>query len=344
MDIHRSSKRIYRFIMMATSGTLVLSSLWVPPGEAQQSKQVARKRFVITGGTVGAPIYAVGGLLGTLIDEKIPGANASVTTGQGFTALEQVHKGEAQIGMAGGDVIASAYAGREPFKEPRKDIRILGKLASLYYYCLILGDRNISSIEEIREKRIALKLTTSPKGSLSEFSTRKIFEAHGITFQDIVKWGGKVSYVSWADSANLMRDGHADAVSLYGVAPIPVFSELEMSRSLRLITPSAGMLKNLVAGLGGHMIVPLRPGVYKAVDKPIPTLGTFQTLIARADMPEEDAYQITKLAFDPENVKKFKGLLRDYADALTPEQATEGLGAPLHPGAERYYRERGWLK
>ncbi len=341
MDRHLWLYWYYRAIIVFLISAFLFIGLPAPSSDAQQAP---RKRFVITGGTVGAPIYAVGGLLGTLIDQKIPGANASVTTGQGFTALEQVHRGEAQIGMAGGDVIASAYTGREPFKEARKDIRILGKLAGLYYYCLILAEKNISTIEEIKEKRIPLKLTTSPKGSLSEFSTRKVLEAHGITFQDIAKWGGKISYVSWADSANLMRDGHADAVSLYGVAPIPVFSELEMSRSLKILTPNSGMLKNLVASLGGHIIVSLRPGVYKSVDKPISTLGTFQTLIVRADMPEEDAYQITRVAFDPENAKKFKGLLRDYGDALTPGQAAEGLGAPLHPGAERYYRERGWIK
>jgi TRAP transporter TAXI family solute receptor len=131
---------------------------------------------------------------------------------------------------------------------------------------------------------------------------------------------------------------------LYGVVPIPVFSELEMSRPVKILTPNLEMLKKLVASLGGHSIVPIRAGVYKAVEKPIPTLGTFQTLIVRADMAEEDAYMVSKLAFGPENLKKFKGLIRDYGDALTPERAAEGVAAPLHPGAERYYRERGWLK
>ena len=341
MNRHLRLNRYYRAIITFFMGAFLFIGLQVPSSEAQQAP---RKRFVITGGTVGAPIYAVGGLLGTLIDEKIPGANASVTTGQGFTALEQVVKGEAQIGMCGGDVIANAYAGREPFKEPRKNIRILGKLAGLYYQFIILSDKNISSMEEIKEKRSPLRLTTSPKGSLSEFSTRKVLEAYGITFQEIAKWGGKVSHVSWADSGNLMRDGHADAVSLYGVVPIPVFSELEMSRPIKLLAPSSEMLKKLVVSLGGHNIVPIRAGVYKAVDKPVQTLGTFQTLIARADMAEEDAYQICKLAFDPDHIKKFKGLLKDYGDALTPEQAADGLAAPLHPGAERYYRERGWFK
>jgi len=323
-------------------GAFLSTGLLVPTSGAEQPS--AKRKYVITGGVVGAPIYAVGGLLATLMDEKMPGVNASVTTGQGFTALEQVHKGEAQIGMCGMDVIANAYTGREPFKEPRKDMRILGKLAGLYYHFIILADKNISSLEEIKDKRPPLRLTTSPKGSLSEFSTRKVLEAYGITYQDLAKWGGKLSHVSWADSANLMRDGHADAVSLYGVVPIPVFSELEMSRPIKILTPNLEMLKKLVASLGGHSIVPIRAGVYKAAEKPIPTLGTFQTLIVRADMPEEDAYMISKLAFDPENLKKFKGLIRDYADALTPEQAAEGLTAPLHPGAERYYRERGWLK
>jgi TRAP transporter TAXI family solute receptor len=128
------------------------------------------------------------------------------------------------------------------------------------------------------------------------------------------------------------------------VVPIPVFSELEMTRPIKVLAPSPEMLKKLIASLGGHSIVPIRAGVYKAVDKPIPTLGTFQTLIVRADMAEEDAYQICKVAFDPDHRKKFKGLLKDYGDALTPEQAADGLAVPLHPGAEKYYRERGWLK
>ena len=303
-----------------------------------------KKKYVITGGTVGAPIYAVGGLLATLIDEKISGMSASVTTGQGFTALEQVHKGDAQIGMAPGFVIANAIAGKKPFKEPRKDIRILGRMAGLYYQFLILESKNVSSIAEIKGKKLPIKLTTSPKGSLSEFSARQVLGAYGITFEDLGKWGGKVSHVSWADSANLMRDGHADAVSLFGVAPIPVFSELDISRPLRLLVPSDQVARKLLEGLSGWNLVEVAAGTYKTITKPVPTLGTYQTMVVRADMPAEDAYQITKLAFDLGNLKKFKGLIRDYADAFASGKGTENLPAPLHPGAEKYYRERGWIK
>lgn len=319
---------------------LILS---VPVTDAAQVQQT-KKKFVITGGTVGAPIYAVGGLLATLIDEKMPGANASVTTGQGFTALEQVVKNEAQIGMAAGFVIANARAGKEPFKEPRKNIRILGRMAGLYYHLLVLESKNISSIQEIKEKKIPLRLTTSPKGSLSEFSARKVLEAHGITFEDIVKWGGKISYVSWADSANLMRDGHADGVSLFGVAPIPVFSELDLARPVKVLVPGPGEMKKLLTELGGYNTVYMAAGTYKTMAAAIPTIGTYQTMVVRDDMPLEDAYAITKLAFDTENLKKFKGLIRDYGDAFATGKGAEDLPAPLHPGAEKYYRERGWIK
>lgn len=313
-------------------------------GYANAQAQKIKKKYVLTGGIVGAPIYAVCGLLATLIDEKMPGVSGSVTTGQGFTALEQVHKGEAHIGMVPGFVIASAIAGKDPFKEPRKDIRILGRVAGLYYQFLILESKNVSSISEIKEKKMPLRLTTSPKGSLSEFSTRKVLEAYGFTYEDMIKWGGKVSYVSWADSANLMRDGHADAVSLFGVAPVPVFSELEISRPLKLLVPHKDVAPKLLADLSGWNFVTLASGTYKTVIHPVSTLGTYQTMVARADMPEEDAYQITKLAFDQENLRKFKGLIRDYGDAYAMGKATEDLPAPLHPGAEKYYRERGWLK
>ena len=334
-----------RFVRAAAFfGMAVLLITGIAAGSAEAQATGGKKKYVITGGTVGAPIYAVGGLLATLIDEKMPGVSASVTTGQGFTALEQVHKGDAQIGMAPGFVIASAIAGKDPFKEPRKDIRILGRMAGLYYQFLILENKNVSSLAEIKEKKLPIKLTTSPKGSLSEFSARKVLGAYAITFEDIAKWGGKVSHVSWADSANLMRDGHADAVSLFGVAPIPVFSELDISRPIRLLVPDDDVARKLLAGLSGWNIVNVAPGTYKTITKPVPTLGTYQTMVVRADMPEEDAYHITKLAFDTENLKKFKGLIRDYADAFAAGKGAEDLPAPLHPGAEKYYRERGWIK
>lgn len=340
------STRLQRRTIRVLALTTMIGSLLVVVGLAGRpgAQAAAGGKYVISGGTVGAPIYAVGGLLATVMNQKMPGTNALVTTGQGFTALEQVHKGDAQIAYVAGHVIAAATAGIEPFKEPRKDIRILGRVAGLYFQLLVLADKNITSIADIAGKKIPVRLTTSPKGSLSEFSTRKVLEAYGIGLPDIVKLGGKLSYVSWADSANLMRDGHADAVSLFGVAPVPVFSELEFSRPLRLLVPSADVVKRLTAEQKGFSLVLLRAGVYKAVDRPTPTLGTFQTMIVREDMPEDVAYRIAKLAFDPENVKRFKGLIGDYADALTPEQAAQDLEAPLHPGAARYYRERGWLK
>lgn len=332
------------FWTAALVGMAVLFIIGSAAGPAQAQAPGGKKKYVLTGGIVGAPIYAVCGLLATLIDEKMPGVSGSVTTGQGFTALEQVHKGDAHIGMVPGFVIASAIAGKDPFKEPRKDIRILGRVAGLYYQFLILESKNISSLAEIKEKKLPIRFTTSPKGSLSEFSARKVLGAYGITFEDIVKWGGKVSHVSWADSANLMRDGHADAVSLFGVAPIPVFSELDISRPLRLLVPSEDAARKLLAELNGWNIVTLASGTYKTVTQAVRTLGTYQTMVVRADMPEEDAYRITKLAFDAENLKKFKGLIRDYADAFAAGKGTEDLPAPLHPGAEKYYRERGWIK
>ena len=99
MEGRKRGPRIFRTGVWLTLAGLILLALSAPtPGRAQGRKDV------ITGGTVRAPIYAASGLLATLISEKLPGVTASVTTGQGFTALEQVHKGDAQIGFVPGGV------------------------------------------------------------------------------------------------------------------------------------------------------------------------------------------------------------------------------------------------
>jgi hypothetical protein len=100
INTKNKKERIFRAVALFTAGGFILSFVTVDFATAQASG--GKKKFVITGGTVGAPIYAVGGFLGSLIDEKIHGANASVTTGQGFTALEQVFPKQVLITIARG--------------------------------------------------------------------------------------------------------------------------------------------------------------------------------------------------------------------------------------------------
>jgi uncharacterized protein len=308
------------------------------------SSAFGQNRIIITMGPMGGTMYPVGAAIAEMITQNIPNTTATVTVGGSITNIELVHKGERQMGHTTAELVRAAMSGGiEPFTEHRNNIRTLAKIQTQYFQLGILNKVGIRSWEEIKEKKYPLKLCANPRGNVSELVLRRVLKEYGITYDDIKAWGGKVHFVSASDAVSLIQDGHGEAIIMFTSLPAPSFTEISLNRPLHVLPIKEEIVAKLSSQYGyTRAVVPA--GIYKGQEKDSPTVSAGIILVINAGIPEPVVYQITKLINSPEGRKKIGAIHADIGKEFTLEKAAQDLGGPLHPGAERYYREAGVLK
>jgi TRAP transporter TAXI family solute receptor len=199
----------------------------------------------------------------------------------------------------------------------------------------------ITSLEQAIAKKYPFNFATKAVGSLGELTAALVLGMYGTSYDEIKSWGGSVTLVDSANVIAMLKDGKADISIDQTTNAQPNWVELGMTTSIRVTTPGAEMRKKLLAQGYAETILPA--GSYNnAVKEDMPTVGSANNMVVSADVDEETVYQITK------GICENKALLVSmFAPFEAFDPATAGhvskAGAPLHPGAERYYKERGWM-
>jgi TRAP transporter TAXI family solute receptor len=215
----------------------------------------------------------------------------------------------------------------------------VANLDTYWYVFAVRAGVPIKSFEELKAKKYPLRLAVMPRGSSGEWDTRKVLQAYGITFDDIVAWGGKVTHVSFPTAVGMMKDGQADAFGQVCTPGHPAWTQLATTTKLRFMPINKQVADKFSADYGFNSSV-LPKGTFPGVDRDVPVLG-FATLLLTTDKMSSDlAYKITKAICTnkEELVRAYKG-----AKVFDPKRAA-AVPLPLHPGAVKYYREAGILK
>jgi TRAP transporter TAXI family solute receptor len=245
------------------------------------------------------------------------------------------YQGKLNIAYSFSDTIGDAWEGKEDFKSVGKvqNIRILASLFPEPTQFAVYVDSGITSVPQLKGK----KITPGPRGSAIEIVTRRILEAYGMTTKD-VQW----QPLGFADAAEQMLDHHIDAI-LYGamVYPAPPLVTVSSQRQIRLLSLTDEVINKMVKGYKGIEPFTLASGSYKGVDYPVKGVASNVILIVREDMPEAIAYSITKTI--AENFDRYIVVTKAMAMGKVNEMGKD-VGFPYHPGALKYYKEKGWVK
>lgn len=296
------------------------------------------EKLVVAGGPAGGNWYGLAGSIAELIKDEFPDLFVSVMPGGSLVNIELVEKGEVQLGLTVAHLYLSASKGVSPFEKIYKNLRALAEVGiSDQALFLVREEIPINSLEELKEKKYPLRLTTSPKTSSPALATARLLEQYQITFDDLKSWGGSVIFTSYSDSVNLVADGHADAfVSAVG----PAMVELISRRPMKLLSPKEKIVDQLVEQYGyAKNFMP--KGKYPWVVEDAWTIGEPNIILVSIEVPEEIVYRITKILCENPRVVQDWGAQHANFD---PKTAWKNVGASLHPGAERYYREAGYMK
>lgn len=293
------------------------------------------------GGGVGGTWYSTLASLAELFKEKVANVNVEVVPGGGVANPVRVAKGDVELAWSYPPFTAAALEGRNPYKTPEKGIRgIATGFNPGYLHLVVTEDTGVHSIEEIVKKKIPLKFVTGKKSTTTGWFFDHMWEYFGISPETIESWGGKVVYAAYGDWPNLVKDGHANAWLNQIALPDPLIQEIQIYKKLRLL-PFPEDFRNWLAKKYSLSKVIIPAKTYPFQPEDLPTVTMYTALVANEKVPADVVYRLTKaMAENADRVRAIHRGMKEY----NPSIAWENTGAPLHPGAERYYREKKYMK
>ncbi|MFA7413214.1 MAG: TAXI family TRAP transporter solute-binding subunit [Rhizobium sp.] len=286
---------------------------------------------VLTGGTSGV-YYPLGAALSKIYGEKIEGARTQVqATKASVENLNLLQQGKGEIGFALGDSVKLAWEGNADagFKAPLDKLRGIAAIYPNYIQIVAAKESGIASLADMKGKSLSVGAAKSG----TELNARAIFAAAGMSYEDLAK----TEYLPFAESVELMKNRQLDATLQSAGLGVSSIKDLATSVAIQMVA----VPEDVVTKLGAPYIAATIPaGTYQGQDADVPTVAVVNFLITHSDVSDETAYQMTKQLF--ENLPEMEAAHKAAAQ-IKLENALKGMPVPLHPGAERYYKEKGLL-
>lgn len=294
-------------------------------------------QIIKASGPQGSGWYPISVLFSDIWMDELDGVTVTVTEGAGLANLRSVNEGvDADIGITFANDFMDAVNGRGSFEQPLGNILAMADLYPSHFYIAVLESSDIYSIEDLLGKH----LVPGEQGFSGEQVTRIVLDLYGITYEDIEKAGGKISYGGYNDAVQQMRDGIVDAVSLIGAPAVPALTELDVTTPVRLIPIDPGKLDELINSGRGYIRATVPANTYKNLTEDFVTVGLSSLIFARVDLNEDFVYDATKAIWD--NLERIRQEQPARGGAMDVKTALQSVPAELfHPGSLRYYREAG---
>ena len=300
------------------------------PATANATEKASLQTRFVTVGTGGAsgPYNIIGTALTELYAQTF-GVNAKTqTTGASVENLNLLGQGKLEMAFVMSDALSDAVNGQGSFAQKIDNVQQVAALYPNYVQIVTLSKTGINSIEDLRGKRVAV----GAQGSGVELATRALLNGFGITYNDLT-----VDYLGYAEAADGLKSGKLDAAFLTSGLPNSSLMELQQGFDLQLVAVPADKLAEVAKTTPFFNAMPIPKGTYGNAED-IPTAAILNALVVRSDMSEEDVYLLTKTLFD--NLDKLQ-TAHQAAKDIRLDSAQQGLVAPLHAGAKRYYDEVG---
>ncbi|MED4780466.1 TAXI family TRAP transporter solute-binding subunit [Brevibacillus choshinensis] len=328
-------------IMSSVLLVLTVSACGGQPTTAPQAGQSggaaagggAEQKFltIATGGSSG-PYYTLGGAMAKIYKEKL-GYNASVqSTGASVENINLVKAKKADVAFVMSDVTTFAYAGQENFKEGGaiKDLRAMAGLYLNYVQIVTLKDRNIKSVADLKGKRVGVG---APNSGV-EVNARMVLAGHGISYDDI-----KADYLSYAEAIEQLKNNAIDAAFVTSGLPNSTVIDLSTTKDVEIVPIKKEDVEKMKEQFPFFVSAEIPAGLYKN-DQPIQTAAIRNILLVRNDLSDDQVYKLTKTFFDEMEALR---AAHSAAKEIDVKEAGKNLVVPLHPGAEKYYKEVGAL-
>ncbi|WP_127520360.1 TAXI family TRAP transporter solute-binding subunit [Mesorhizobium sp. Z1-4] len=286
---------------------------------------------VLTGGTSGV-YYPLGVALADIYGKTIEGVQTQVqSTKASVENLNLLQQGRGEIAFALGDSVKSAWEGDAEAGFPAKLEKLRGIAAIYPNYIQIVASQEsgIKNFEDLKGKGLSVG---APKSG-TELNARRIFGAMGMSYDDL----GQTEYLPFGESVELIKNRQLDATLQSAGLGVSSIKDLATSLPITMVAVPSSVAETLGAPF---LAATIPAGTYEGQGEDVPTLAITNILVTHSDVSDEVAYQMTKQLF--ENLDSMVAA-HAAAKAISLDKGPMGVPVPLHPGAERYYKEKGLM-
>ncbi|MEQ8898058.1 MAG: TAXI family TRAP transporter solute-binding subunit [Roseovarius sp.] len=317
------------FIKSATAAILAVTA----------SAATAQERFITigTGGQTGV-YYVVGQSICRLVNRGTSDHNLKCTapsTGGSIANINAISAGDMDMGVAQSDWQYHAYNGSSEFEG--KQVEKLRAVFSVHgepFTVVARSDAGADSFDDLFGKRV----NVGNPGSGQRATMDVVLNAMGKSTEDFVL----ASELKPAEQSAALGDNKVDAIVYTVGHPNGSIQEATSTVEAKILPVTGEAIDTLVDENPYYAKATIPGGMYAGTDEDVETFGVKATFVTSADVPEDVVYTVVQAVF--ENFDRFKGLHPAFGTLKEEDMIAAGLSAPLHPGAEKYYRERGWIE
>ena len=291
-----------------------------------------------TGGVTGV-YYPTGGAICRLVNKgrKEHGVRCSVeSTGGSVYNINTIRAGELEFGVAQSDWQYHAYNGTSQFADqgPFEDLRAVFSVHPEPFTVVARADAGVKNFQDLKGKRVNI----GNPGSGQRGTMEVLMDAMGWTMDDFAL----ATELKAAEQSAALCDNQIDAMVYTVGHPSGSIQEATTACDSVLVTVDGPAVEKLIADNSYYRTATIPGGMYRGNDEDVKTFGVGATFVTSAAVSEDTVYTLVKAVFD--NFDAFKSLHPAFANLKPEEMATAGLSAPLHAGAAKYYKEKGWIE
>ncbi len=320
------AKNIFMVAMVVVLSVLCGSSLYAQP----------KKFFAIATGGTGGTYYPLGGILAQALSQQVPEVVVTSQAGNASVAnCNLIRDRQVESAFVQSNVAYNAYNGLEQFKaKPAKNLRFIASLYPETIQIVARADAKIRTVKDIKGKR----LVPGDRGSGTEVDTLNILGAYGYSYKDFAN----VDWLSFSGGAQRLQDKQADVTFTTAGWPTAAITELAIATNIVLVPVDEAKIKELTRKYPFYARISIPRGTYRGQGKDVATITTMAQWVVGAEVPEDVVYKLTKALWESGAGKM--AAAHAQGKNVQPRTALAGMSVPLHPGAEKYYREAGLIK
>ncbi len=298
------------------------------------------KQLVLRAGTVGGPWVPMATMFAETMMKKFPGLNVVVQPGGATSNVKIINKGEdAVLGFTYSPLYWEGRLGQLDKGVKYDKISAVFACTASFQSMAVRADSDIRSFKDLINKRIS----TGHQGGGDEIGGRRVLEAYGITYDDIRKGGGKVSFLQQTEMAMALKDNLLDFGNFAGNVPNANLVDVETTTPIRLLNIDEENAKKLIEKYPFYAVETVPVGTYKGMKEPATQVLNVTVLIANNSLTPEFIYELTKLLVEkgPEMRKSLA-----FIDRLNPPSKAVFSLKPemMHPGSVKFFKEIGVFK
>ncbi len=299
---------------------------------AVASVSAADNLVLATGGTAGT-YYPFGGAMAKIWNSKIKDMNVTAqTSGASAENVRLINKKEVELALVQSDTLDFAFNATEAFKEPLKGMSAIAVLYPEVIQVVVAAAGPIKSIADLKGKKVGV----GAPGSGTEANFRQLLDAYGMRKEDV-----NFQFLSFAESAEAYKDKHIDAFIVTAGIPNAGIMDVATQNEIRILDIPADIRAKLTKKYPFLAAVKVPTNTYKGQTTEVSTVAVNAVLIAGNSLSEAMVYNLTKALFENQTE-----LAQAHAKGkeLNIYAAVTGVSIPFHPGAVKYYKEKGLMK